>query len=382
MADKRDYYEVLGLSKGASEEEIKKAYRSMAKQYHPDLNPGDKQAEMKFKEVGEAYEVLSDPQKKGRYDQFGHAGVDPSYGAGAGGAGFGGVDFGDIFGDIFSNFGFGGGTSARNPNAPARGSDVQTTIALSFLEACKGCKREIEVSRLEQCTDCAGSGCAAGSSPKTCPDCNGTGQVRISQRTPLGVMQTVRQCTKCGGKGKTITNPCSTCAGGGRVRVSKKLEVTIPAGIDDGQVFRVRGQGSAGTNGGGPGDVNVAVSVRPDPLFERDGYDIWCEVPITYTQAVLGDEITVPTIDGKVKYNVPEGIQPGTTFRLKSRGVTYVNGHGRGDQYVKVSVEVPKNLTGKQKDALKEFDKLTNDQSNYEKRTGFFNKLKNFLTDL
>ncbi len=384
LADKRDYYEVLGVERGCSDDELKKAYRKLAKKYHPDLNPGDKEAEAKFKEVNEAYEVLSDSQKRARYDQFGHAGVDPSYGGGGGasyGAGFDFSDLGDL-GDIFGSF-FGGGfgqSRTRNPNAPMRGADTRSSINLSFLEAAKGCKKEITVSHLEQCSDCHGNGCANGSSPEICPDCNGTGQVRMSQRTPFGMVQTQRACSRCHGTGKIIKDPCKSCHGTGRVRKSKKLEVTIPAGIDDGQTFVVRGQGDAGTNGGPAGDLNVTVSVRPDPLFDRDGYDVWCEIPLTFTQAVLGCELTVPTIDGKVKYNVQEGTQPGTTFRLRGKGIPYVNGRGKGDQYVRVNVEVPRNLSSKQKEALKEFDSLTSDNMNYEKRKNFFDKLKDFMS--
>lgn len=383
LPEKRDYYEVLGVSKGCSDDELKKAYRKYAKQYHPDLNPGDKEAEAKFKEVNEAYEILSDKEKRARYDQFGHAGVDPSYGGGAGPAyGAGGFDFGDI-GDIFDSFfgggfGFGGSTRTRDPNAPIRGNNVNISIALSFMEAVKGCKKDITVPRLEECASCHGSGAKAGSAPETCPECGGSGQVRVSQRTPLGMIQTVKPCSKCSGKGKIITQLCPDCKGMGRVRKSKKLEVSVPAGIDDGQTFVLRSQGDSGLNGGPAGDVNITVSVRPDPLFERKGFDIWCDVPLTFAQAALGDEIIVPTVDGKVTYTVPSGTQSGTVFRLRNKGVQYVGGRGRGDQYVRANIEVPKNLTTKQKDALKEFDKTMNDR-NYEKRKGFFDKLKDMM---
>ena len=382
MADKRDYYEVLGVEKTASDDEIKKAYRKMAKKYHPDLNPDDKEAEAKYKEVGEAYEVRSDKQKRARYDQFGHAGVDPSYGGGQGGyaryqqydhGDFG--DFGDIFGDIFSGFGFGGATKARNPGGPIRGNDTQVRIQLTFMEAAKGCKKEIPIQRLERCADCGGTGAKAGTQPETCPDCGGSGQVRVQQRSPFGVIQTVKACSRCGGKGKIIKDPCKACNGMGKIRHNRKITVDIPAGINDGQTFVVRGQGDDGSNGGPTGDLNVTVSVKEDPIFQRDNFDIWVDIPITYAQAVLGDEITVPTIDGKVSYTVPEGTQPGTTFRLRNKGVTYVNGKGRGDQYVRVSIEVPTNLTGKQKDMLKEFEASTGDK-NYAKRKSFFDKLK------
>ena len=378
MAEKRDYYEVLGVEKGCSDDELKKAYRKMAKQYHPDLHPDDQAAAEKFKEVGEAYEVLSDKDKRARYDQFGHAGVDPSYGAGAGGAygagGFGGFDVGDIFESFFGG-GFGGSGRTRNPNAPIRGNDIQVHLVIDFMEAAKGCRKEVTVQRLERCTTCNGSGAAPGTSAETCSTCNGTGQVRVQQRTPFGVIQSSRPCDACGGKGKILKTPCQSCRGLGRVRRTQKEWVDVPAGIDDGQTFVLSGMGDHGVNGGPSGDLNVTVSVRPDPIFERDGYDVWCEIPITYAQAVLGDELTVPTIDGKVKYSISEGTQPGTTFRLRNKGINYVNGRGRGDQYVKVIVEVPKNLNSKQKEALKAFDALASDK-NYEKRKSFFDKLK------
>lgn len=383
MADKRDFYEVLGLQKGASDDELKKAYRKKAKKYHPDLHPDDEVAEQKFKEVNEAYEVLSDSEKRARYDQFGHAGVDPSYGAGAGGyggggfGGFGGGGFSDL-GDIFDTFfGGGGGFGGQraNPNAPRKGTDIHQNLVLEFFEACKGVKKSIRINRQDTCTVCNGNGCEAGHSPQTCPECHGTGQVTVVQRTPLGSMRSSRACTRCGGKGQIIDHPCKTCSGSGRQNVQKTIEVEIPAGIDDGQTLSLRGKGNAGSNGGPAGDLFVTVSVRPDTLFKRDGYNIWCEVPLTYYQAVAGDEITVPTIDGKVKYNVPTGTQPGTVFKLKGKGVQRLNGYGRGDQFVTVLVEVPSNLNKDQKTALKAFED-TLGEGNYEKRKGFFDKLK------
>ncbi len=379
MAEKRDYYEVLGLGRGCTEDEIKKAYRQLAKKYHPDLNPDDKTAEAKFKEVNEAYQVLSDPEKKSRYDQFGHAGVDPSAAAGAGGyGGYGGFDFGDI-GDIFEGF-FGGfgGSRRSNPNAPRQGRDVQSALTIGFFEACKGTKKQITVQRMEACSDCGGSGAAKGTSAQTCPDCGGSGQVRVQQRTPFGAITTQRTCSRCQGKGKIISSPCQKCRGTGSVRVSKKLEITIPAGIHDGQVLTVRGQGDAGVNGGPSGDLNISITVRPDVLFKRDGYDIWCEVPITYMQACLGDEIDIPTIDGAVKQQIKEGTQPGTVLTLKGRGVQNLNGRGRGDQYVELTIEVPKDLNRQQKEILRQFEEALSDKQ-YEKRKGFFQKLKNFL---
>ncbi len=375
MADKRDFYEVLGVSKGASDDEIKKAYRKLAKQYHPDVNPGDKKAEAAFKEVGEAYEVLSDPQKRARYDQFGHAGVDPSYGAGAGGfgGGFEDIDLGDLFGSFFG--GFGGSTRTRNPNGPIRGRDIGLTLSLSFEEAALGCNKDISVPHLETCETCAGSGAKKGTSPEVCATCGGTGSIRATERTMLGTMQVQKTCPQCGGKGKVIKEPCADCSGSGRVRKQRKLTVTVPAGINHGQTFTLRGQGDSGLNGGPAGDANITVSVRPDPVFERDGYDIWCEIPITFMQAALGDEITVPTLEGKVKYTVPEGTQPQTVFRLKSRGVPFINGRGKGDQFVRVTVEVPKSLNNKQKQALRDFEGTLSDR-NYEKRKSFFDRIK------
>jgi len=383
LADKRDYYEVLGVSKDASSDDLKKAYRKLAKQYHPDMNPGDKTAETKFKEVNEAYEVLNDPAKRQRYDQFGHAGVDPSYGgggAGYGGGGFGGFDVGDIFESFFGGgfSGFGGSSRTRNPNGPIRGNDINVTLGLSFMEAAKGCKQQIQVQRLEKCDVCGGSGAKSGTTAETCTECGGTGQVKVSQRTPIGVIQTTRTCSKCSGKGKVIKEPCPDCRGMGRVRHTRTLEVSVPAGIDDGQTFVLRGQGDQGVNGGPSGDVNIMVTLRPDTLFERDGFDVWCDIPITFSQAVLGEEITVPKIDGKVKYTVPEGTQSGTVFRLRNKGIQYVNGRGRGDQYVKVNIEVPRNLTGKQKEALRKFEELSTEK-NYEKRRSFFDKLKDAM---
>ena len=384
MADKKDYYEVLGIDRSASEDEIKKAYRKMAKKYHPDLNPGDKEAEKNFKEVNEAYEVLSDKDKKARYDQFGHAGVDPNYGAGAGAGGFGGfggADFGDL-GDIFGSFfggGFGGGRRA-DPNAPRRGADTSASVVLSFEEAAKGCTKKIKVTRIENCADCGGSGAEKGTGVKTCPVCHGTGQISVTQRTPFGAMQTTRACDQCRGTGKIVEHPCKTCAGKGRVRHTTEREINIPAGVDDGQYINLRGGGDLGTCGGPAGDLHVNISVRPHPMFERDGFDVYCEVPITFTQAALGADIIVPTLDGKVKFTIHEGTQSGDEFKLRGKGIQRLNYSGRGDQYVRVAVEVPKNLNNSQKELLKQFDAATDD-SCYKKRKGFFDKLKQFFKD-
>ena len=389
MAEKRDYYEVLGIGKNATDAEIKSAYRKLAKKYHPDLNPGDKTAEEKFKEVNEANDVLSDPEKRKRYDQFGFAGVDPNYGAGQGGygggfgggfGGAGGVDLGDIFGDLFGGgFGGFGGSSRANPNAPRKGHDIQASVILTFEEAAHGCTKKVTLNRQQTCPDCNGSGCEPGSSPETCPQCNGRGYVVTQQRTPFGVMQSQQPCPHCGGRGTIIKNPCKTCRGTGKTSARKTLEVKIPAGIDDDQNIALRGQGDAGTNGGPAGDVIVHVTVKTDNVFERDGYDVYVRVPITYSQAVLGAEIEVPTVDGKVAQKIPEGTQSGTKFRLRGQGIQYLNGRGRGDQYVIVDVEIPKKLNRTQREALNAFEDSLKDD-NYEKRKGFFKNLKDRFT--
>ena len=379
MAEKRDYYEVLGVDKGASPDEIKKAYRKLAKKYHPDLNPGDKakEAEEKFKEASEAYEVLSDEEKKQRYDQFGHAGVDPNSGAGGYGdfGGFGGFD------DIFSSF-FGGGfggQSRRNPNAPQRGRDLRYSIELSFEQACFGCEIELNINRMESCETCNGSGAEHGTSSSTCSVCHGTGQVTTVQRTLFGNMQSSRPCSTCGGTGKVISSPCKSCRGDGIVRKSRKIKVKVPAGIDDEQIIPLRGQADAGKNGGPAGDLLIIARVKDHKIFTRQGYDILCDFPITFVEAALGAEIEVPTIDGKVKYDIPEGTQTGTVFRLKGKGVPKLNGGGaRGDQYVKIKVEIPKNLNEKQKGILRQFAD-TVEPAKYKERKSFFDKMKEFL---
>ncbi|MGN0453338.1 MAG: molecular chaperone DnaJ [Ruminococcus sp.] len=377
MADKRDYYEVMGVQKGASDDEIKKAYRQLAKKYHPDLNPDNAEAEAKFKELNEAYEVLSDKDKRARYDQFGHAGVDPNYGAG----GYGGspftqdVDFSDIFNSVFGGFGGFGGRRGSNPNAARRGADVETSVTITFDEAAKGCKKEINYNAVVTCSECNGTGAQRGTSPKTCPACQGRGQVNTQQRTPFGVVQTTRVCDACKGKGKIIETPCKACSGNGRNKKTRKIEINIPAGVNNDQVLNVSGQGSSGINGGPAGDVHVYVSVKPHPIFERRGDDVWCEVPLTYTQAALGAEITVPTIDGKVSYSVHDGTQPGDIFKLKGKGIPHLNGRGRGDQYVKVTVDVPKNLSAKQKDLLRQFEAASSEK-NYAKRKSFSDVIK------
>ncbi len=363
MADKRDYYEALGIAKSASDDEIKKAYRKLAKKYHPDVNKNNKTAESKFKEVSEAYEILSDGSKKSRYDQYGHAGVDPQYGGGAGGfgGGFGGFDDIDL-GDIFGSF-FGGGSQRRSSNAPRKGETIHLEMMISFEEAAFGCEKEITINRVENCDDCSGSGAKKGTSPTTCPNCGGTGQVKTAQRTPLGVFQSTSTCSSCSGKGKIINDPCNTCRGNGKIRKSHKLSVKIPGGIDDGQSI----------------PLIITIGIRPHPLFTRQGFDVICEMPISFTQASLGDKLTVPTIDGKIEYSIPEGTQTGTIFRMKGKGITHLNGRGKGDQYVKVNIEVPRHLTQAQKQLLREFDASYTDE-NLSERSSFWDKVKTFFS--
>ncbi|MBQ3394209.1 MAG: molecular chaperone DnaJ [Oscillospiraceae bacterium] len=380
--EKRDYYEVLGVDKSATDAQIKAAYRKLAKKYHPDLNPGDAEAEKKFKEANEAYEILSDPEKKQRYDAYGHAGVDPNYGAGGGFDGFGGFgaegfDINDIFGSFFGG-GFGSSQRRANPNAPRRGGDVRANVTISFMEAAQGTTKTVTFSRNETCPEYHGSCCKPGTSATTCPDCHGTGYVTQQQRTPFGVMQNTAPCPRCQGKGRIISDPCKRCRGTGFVATTVKKEVAIPAGIDDDQSLALRGQGHAGTNGGPSGDVIVVVTVKPDPVLQRRDYDVFVTVPITYSQAVFGADIVVPTVDGKVQYNIPEGTQSGTRFRLRSKGIKYLNGRGRGDEYVTVSVEIPKKLNREQKKALENFESTLKDD-NYEQRKGFFKKLKDLF---
>ena len=375
MADnRRDYYEVLGVSKTATDEELKKAYRTLAKKYHPDMNPGDKDAEQKFKEINEAYGVLSDKEKRARYDQYGHdaftqGGGDAGggFGGGAGFGGFGGFDFGDIFSSMF-----GGG--ARRANAPMEGDDEVARIVLSFEEAVFGCKKEVTYNRVEACSDCGGSGAEKGTRAETCPRCGGRGSITVQQRTALGMMQTSRPCDACRGRGKIINTPCHNCRGSGYVKLTKKLDVSIPAGIDNGQRIVLRGQGSAGRNGGPNGDLIIEVRVRPHAFFERDGDNLYCEVPVSFAEAALGADIQIPTLEGKQTYHIPDGTQPGTQFTLRGKGVANVNTKRKGNLIITVTVEVPKNLTTEQKRILGEFAKSCGDQNN-TKRAGFLKKL-------
>ena len=380
--NKRDYYEVLGVEKGASTDEIKKAYRKSAMKYHPDRNPGDKEAEEKFKELGEAYEVLSDDDKRARYDQFGFAGVDPNYGAGQGGnpygAGFGGFgDFGDL-GDIFGSF-FGGGSSrSQNRNAPRRGDNVGARLELTFEEAAFGCEKNVSVQRIENCSACSGSGSADGVI-ETCSMCKGAGQVRTVQNFMGMQMQSTSVCPQCNGRGKMVKNPCATCKGKGKVRRTQKIKVKVPAGVDDGQSVRVRGEGCVGVNGGPNGDVLVEIYIKRHAIFQRNGMDVFCEVPISFTQAALGAEIEVPTLDGKVKYEIPEGTQTGKEFVLTEKGIPDVNNpRRRGRHRFTVVVETPTRLTKEQRELLQKLDE-TMDNKSTPKRKKFFDTLKDFF---
>ena len=375
MAEKRDYYEVLGVEKSAGASEIKKAYYKLAKQYHPDVNPGDAEAEKKFKEINEAYAILSDEDKKAKYDQYGHAAFENGGAGGGYGAGFEGFDFGDIISSFFgggSSFGgFGGGGNRRN--APMRGEDIYARVTLSFEEAVRGCKKDVSFGRVQKCADCGGSGAKKGTTVETCKKCGGSGQMRVQQRTAFGMMQTMRTCDDCRGTGKVIKEPCTNCRGTGYVKITKTISVSIPAGIDNGQNISIAGQGNEGRNGGPAGDLIISVTVKPHAVFERNGSDIYCEVPINYWEAVLGDEIEIPTLDGKEKFTIPEGTQTGTTFTLRGKGITRVNSSVRGNLYITVKVDVPKNMNTKQKELLKELAESFGDKVQ-SKRDGFFKK--------
>lgn len=361
MADKRDYYEVLGVGKSATDADIKKAYRKLAKQYHPDMNPGDESAEHKFKEATEAYEVLSDSSKRSKYDQFGHAAFSNGGGGGAGGFDF--SDVGDIFGDIFGDFFGGGGGRRRNANAPTKGASLKTSVTLNFKEAVFGVEKEIDMVISETCEECSGTGAKKGTTPEICPHCKGSGQVRYNQQTMFGNITSVKTCNNCGGTGKVIKDKCTSCRGTGYVRKRKKIAVDIPAGIDNGQSIRLSGKGEPGTNGGPRGDLLVTVYVKPHEFFERQGVDIYYTLPISFAQAALGAELEVPTLDGNVKYEIKDGTQTHTRFRLKGKGVPHIrNSKIRGDQYVTVVVDVPKKLNEKQKELLKEFSATFGEQ--------------------
>ena len=378
MADnKRDYYEVLGVEKSASAEDIKKAYRKMAMKYHPDRNPGNAEAEAKFKEAGEAYEVLSDDDKRSRYDQFGFQGVDPNFNPGGyGGYGGGFGDFGDL-GDIFGSF-FGGGTQRSTANMPRRGENVAARLELTFEEAAFGCEKEVSAQRIENCANCGGTGSADGV-VETCGQCRGTGSVRTTQNFMGMTMQSTAPCPRCGGQGKTIKTPCNTCRGKGKVRRTQKIKVRVPAGVDHGQSVRVRGEGCVGSNGGPNGDLLTEIYIKRHPIFQRDGVDVLCELPISFTQAALGAEVEIPTLNGKISYTIPEGTQTGTVFRLSGKGIPYVgSSNRRGDQKVTVVVETPTRLTKEQKELLRQLEN-TLDKKSTPKGKKFFDTLKDFF---
>ena len=384
-ANKRDYYEVLGVEKNATPEQIKKAYRKLAKKYHPDMNPGDDEAANKFKEVNEAYEVLSDEDKKAKYDQFGFDGLDPNFGAGGFGGGFGGFDFGDILSSVFGGGGFGGfgggggfggfgGGGGHDRNAPMQGPNLREVLRLTFEEAAFGCEKDLPIERIEACKECHGKGTTDPNGVQTCQRCHGTGVIQTQQRTPFGVMQTQQECPECGGDGHIIKNPCKVCSGRGLVRRRTTVHVKVPAGINNGQAINMHGQGHVGRNGGPNGDLIISIAVSPHPMFTRDGFDVHYTHPVSFVDATLGGELEIPTIDGKVKYNLPAGTQGDTTFRLKGKGIPRLNKSGRGDQYVTVSIQVPTNLSAEAKSALRAFDSAMKHKEAHKK--GFFDKGK------
>ena len=377
--DKRDYYEVLGVAKTATDDEIKKAYRTLAKKYHPDLNGGDKDCEAKFKEVNEAYEVLSDPQKRARYDQFGHE--DPRAGGAGGGYGDFTGGFGGGFDDIFSAFfggGFGGG--GQRARGPQRGDDLRYDLTITFEEAAFGCEKEISVTRDENCEECGGTGARKGTQPTQCPTCHGTGQVQSFVNTPIGRVSNVRVCEACHGQGTIISDPCPKCSGRGRVRRNRKITIKIPAGIDNGMQIPLRKQGEPGLRGGENGDLYIFVTVKPHKLFTRENYDLYCDVTVSFTQAALGGEIDVPTLNGMIKHNLPEGTQPGTVIRLRGQGIQNLRGAGKGDLYIKVNVEIPRKLTDKQKELLMQFDETLTGKE-YEAKKSFFERVKDAFSN-
>lgn len=371
----KDYYEILGIEKNASEEDIKKAFRKLALQYHPDRNPGNKSAEEKFKEINEAYQVLSDAQKRSQYDRFGTADFNGSEGFGGFGD-FGGFsDFGGL-GDIFESF-FGGGfsSSGRNTNRPQRGADLQYTLNLKFEEAAFGASKEINITRNEECKKCSGTGAKPGTKPITCDKCSGTGQIKVQRKTGFGSFVTVSECDKCRGKGTIIKEACQECNGSGRIRANKKITINVPPGVDTNNTITLRGEGEPGLKGGSFGDLYVNINVLPHKIFKREGFEVICEIPVTFAQATLGAEIDVPTIDGMTKFTIPEGTQGGTIFRIKAKGIPRLKSYGRGDQILKIIVEVPRRLNDKQKELLKHFAEACSEDVNEQKKT-FFDKVK------
>ena len=391
MADKRDYYEVLGVSKTASDDEIKKAFRSLAKKYHPDMHPGDKEAEEKFKEAQEAYAVLSDAEKRRQYDQFGHAAFDGT-GGGAGGFDFSGMDMGDIFGDIFGDF-FGGGSRRRENDGPMKGQNLRTSIRITFEEAVFGCEKEIEMVLKDECNTCHGNGAKPGTTPETCAKCGGKGKVVFTQQSFFGTVQNVQSCPDCNGTGKIIKEKCPDCRGTGYISSKKKIKVSIPAGIDNGQSVRIREKGEPGINGGPRGDLLVEVVVSRHPVFQRQDTNIYSTAPISYAQAALGGEIRINTVDGDVLYEVKPGTQTDTRIRLKGKGVPSLRNKAvRGDHYVTLVVQVPTGLNAEAKEALRHFDELTGDSLNKDhsgasaekpkKKKGFVDKVKEAFDEI
>jgi molecular chaperone DnaJ len=391
MADKKDYYEVLGLSKGASEEEIKSAFRKMAMKYHPDRNPGDASAEEKFKEVNEAYSVLSDPDKKAKYDRFGFAGIDPSYGADAGGGfsgfsgfsgsqGFNASDFGfDDLGDIFNMFTGGASSYTSSRTGPRRGADIQKRMTISFEEAAFGVKKTIKITKDCECEACKGTGAKGGTAKHTCPQCKGTGTATTVQNTILGTMRRTGPCNVCNGKGYVIDTKCDKCFGSGTVNKTVSINVDIPAGVDTNSVVTLRGQGEPGTHGGSAGDLYIVLTVSPHDYLQRKGSDLWITVPITFTQAALGDEITIPSLKEKISCRIPAGTQPGTVLRVKGKGITSLNTGKTGDMYVEVNLEVPTKLSSKQKELIRQFGEVKPEEGAYAKRKSFAEKVKEFF---
>ncbi len=390
MADKKDYYETLGIKKGATEDEIKSAFHKMAMKYHPDRNPGDASAEEKFKEVNEAYSVLSDPDKKAKYDRFGFAGVDPSYGAGEGGfsGGFGGSgfrgfsssDFGfDDLGDIFNMFTGGGSSYSTTRNGPRRGADIQKRMTISFEEAAFGVKKTIKITKDCECEACKGTGAKDGTAKHTCPQCNGTGTATTVQNTILGTMRRTGTCPTCNGKGYVIDTKCSKCYGSGTINKSVNINVDIPAGVDNDSVITLRGQGEPGTKGGSPGDLFLVLTVSPHDYLKRKGNDLWITVPVTFTQAALGDEITIPSLREKISCKIPAGTQPGTVLRIKGKGIAALNTGRMGDMFVEVNLEVPTKLTNKQKELIRQFGEEKPAEGSYAKRKSFAEKVKEFF---
>ena len=380
MASKRDCYEILNLDRNASDADIKKSYRVLAKKYHPDLNNGDSTAEAKFKEVNEAYSILSDPQKRAKYDRYGYEGVDANgfggFGSGFADFGFGGI--GDIFESFFNGAGFTSNRSTGRRKGPRKGSDLRYSVEITFEEAAFGVEKELILERMEACSECRGSGSKPGTSPVVCTKCNGTGEIQHEQRTPFGQFINVNTCDACLGEGQVIKDPCGKCKGKGRVKNKSKMKVKIPAGIEDGQTISLRSAGEAGLRGGPSGDLYVGVTVKPHSLFRRKQNHVYCEIPITFVQAALGSEIEVPTLDGKIRYDIPEATQTGTEFRLKGKGIPDLRNGIRGDQYIKVYVEVPQKLNEKQKNVLREFAEISGDECQ-PLRKGFFDKMKDAL---